>query len=116
LLDNAAHIAGSEGNDVAGDEANVPMTDAENVPALFDSGPYHGSDSRVHAGGVPPAGQYGNTSHNLLRSYTVKNMVIYINFLLGLAVKGRLSWSVHKIKYKATAAVPPEELIATERV
>jgi hypothetical protein len=43
-------------------------------------------------------------------------MVIYINFLLGLATKGRLFWSVHKIKYRATAAVPPKELIATERV
>jgi hypothetical protein len=43
-------------------------------------------------------------------------MVIYINFLLGLATKGRLFWSVHKIKYRATATVPPEELIATERV
>jgi hypothetical protein len=116
LLDNAAHVAGSEGNDVAGDETDIAMTDAENVPALLNPGPYHGSDGRVHAGGVTPTGQYGNTSHNLLRSYTVKNRVICINFLLGLAAKGRLFWSVHKIRYKATAAVPPEELIATERV
>jgi hypothetical protein len=43
-------------------------------------------------------------------------MVIYINFLLGLAAKRRLFWSVHKIKYRATATVTPEELIATERV
>jgi hypothetical protein len=63
-LNDAAHVAGAHGREVAGDKAREAVANAQHVPTVLDPRAHHGANGGVHAGGIAPAGQNGDASHS----------------------------------------------------
>ena len=61
LVQNAAHRAGLQGQQLAVDQSRIPPPDAHHLDPIADRHPGHRTDTRVQSRAISAAGQYANS-------------------------------------------------------